>query len=111
KCRYAAGVDVPQLLNTTIKVGDGLAGWVARNRRTLVNANPAASFEALGLNSARLRSAIVVPLYFNDNFIGCLALYHTERDRYNEDHRRLIERVGEQAGAVLHNAIVFEQTQ
>ena len=111
KCRYAAGVDAPQLLNGSLKVGEGLSGWVARNRRTLVNANPALSFEALGLKTTRLNSAIVVPLYFNDTFIGCLALYHTDKNRYSEDHRRLIERVGEQAGAVLHNAIVFEQTQ
>jgi diguanylate cyclase (GGDEF)-like protein/putative nucleotidyltransferase with HDIG domain len=111
KCRYAAGVDAPQLLNTSLKVGEGLAGWVARNRRTLVNANPSVTFDAVSLKTTRLHSAIVVPLYFNDSFIGCLALYHTDKDRYSEDHRRLIERVGEQAGAVLHNAIVFEQTQ
>jgi diguanylate cyclase (GGDEF)-like protein len=28
-----------------------------------------------------------------------------------EDHRRLLERIAEQAGAVIHNSIVFEQTQ
>jgi len=111
KCRYAAGVEAPQLMNSTLKLGEGLSGWVARNRRTLVNANPNSSFDALGLKNNRLNSAIVVPLSFNDTFIGCLALYHTEKNRYNEDHRRLIERVAEQAGAVLHNAIVFEQTQ
>jgi len=111
KCRYAAGVDAPQLLNTTLNFEEGLSGWVARNRRTLVNANPAITFESLGFSEPRLQSAIVAPLYFNDTFIGCLALYHTDTNRYNEDHRRLIERVGEQAGAVLHNAIVFEQTQ
>ncbi len=111
KCRYAAGVDAPHLLNSTMKFGEGLSGWVARNRRTLVNANPAISFEAVGLQTTRLNSAIVVPLFYNDTFIGCLALYHTDKNRYSEDHRRLIERVGEQAGAVLHNAIVFEQTQ
>jgi GGDEF domain-containing protein len=42
---------------------------------------------------------------------GCLALFHTDANRYTEDHRRLIERVAEQAGAVIHNSIVFEQTQ
>ena len=112
KCRYAAGLEVTQLLNMTLKLGEGLSGWVARNRRTLVNANPSVSFEALGLKTTtRLKSAIVVPLSFNDTFIGCLGLYHVEKDKYSEDHRRLIERVAEQAGAVLHNAIVFEQTQ
>src|SRR5262249_23222483 len=58
-----------------------------------------------------LQSAIVCPLTFNDTFIGCLALYHAEANRYTEDHRRLLERIGEQAGAVIHNSIVFEQTQ
>ena len=112
KCRFAAGVDAPRLLNTSIKVGEGLSGWVARNRRTLINANPRVSFEAAGLpGDIALQSALVCPLQFNDTFIGCLALYHVERNHYTEDHRRLLERIGEQAGAVIHNSIVFEQTQ
>jgi diguanylate cyclase (GGDEF)-like protein/putative nucleotidyltransferase with HDIG domain len=111
KCRFAAGVDAPQLLNRTLKLGQGLSGWVARNKRTIVNGNPAVSFEALGLEAPRLKSAIVVPLHFNDAFIGCLALYHVDANRYTEEHSRLIERVAEQASAVVHNSIVFEQTQ
>jgi diguanylate cyclase (GGDEF)-like protein/putative nucleotidyltransferase with HDIG domain len=111
-CRYAAGVDAPRLLNTTVRIGEGLAGWVARTRRTAVNADPRVGFRAAGVDtSTTLKSAIVCPLFFNDIFIGCLALYHTEAQRYHEDHRRLIERVAEQAGAVIHNSIVFEQTQ
>ncbi|HEV2986040.1 MAG TPA: diguanylate cyclase [Vicinamibacterales bacterium] len=112
KCRFAAGVDAPRLLNATIKNGEGLAGWVARNRRTLTNANPRVSFDAAGVQGdLALNSALVCPLQFNDTFIGCLALYHVEANHYTEDHRRLIERIGEQAGAVIHNSIVFEQTQ
>ncbi len=111
-CRFASGVDAPQLLNTTLQLGHGLAGWVARNRRTLVNADPRISFKAAGVRTGtQLRSAIVCPLYLNDALIGCLALYHTDANRYTEDHRRLIERIAEQAGPVIHNSIVFEQTQ
>jgi diguanylate cyclase (GGDEF)-like protein/putative nucleotidyltransferase with HDIG domain len=111
-CRFATGVDAPQLLHTTLPLGHGLAGWVARNRRTLVNADPRISFKAAGVRTAtQLRSAIVCPLYFNDALIGCLALYHVDANRYTEDHRRLIERIAEQAGPVIHNSIVFEQTQ
>src|SRR5262249_38655807 len=105
-------VDAPRLMNASLKANEGLSGWVARNRRTLVNADPRVTFEAAGLSpSAELHAAIVCPLYFGDNFIGCLALYHTEANRYSEDHRRLIEGVAERAGAVIHNSIVFEQTQ
>ncbi len=73
---------------------------------------PALTFDALGLDSDHgLHSAIVTPLTVNDTFIGCLTLFHTQPNRYTEDHRRLLERVAEQAGPVIHNSIVFEQTQ
>ncbi len=112
RCRFAAGVDAPRLLNSTVAVGQGLSGWVAKNRRSLINADPRVSFEAAGISeSTALNSALVCPLYFEDGFIGCLALYHTTPNYYAEDHRRLLERVAEQAGAVIHNSIVFEQTQ
>jgi diguanylate cyclase (GGDEF)-like protein/putative nucleotidyltransferase with HDIG domain len=112
KCRFAAGVDAPKLLNTTLKVGHGLSGWVARNRRTLINGNPHVSFDAVGLSGdLAVKSAIVCPLQYNDTFIGCLSLYHVQPNYYTEDHRRLLERIAEQAGAVIHNSIVFEQTQ
>jgi diguanylate cyclase (GGDEF)-like protein/putative nucleotidyltransferase with HDIG domain len=112
KCRFAAGVDAPKLLNASLKMGHGLSGWVARNRRTLINGNPRVSFDAAGIpGEIALNSAIVCPLQYNDTFIGCLALYHVEANHYTEDHRRLLERIGEQAGAVIHNSIIFEQTQ
>jgi diguanylate cyclase (GGDEF)-like protein/putative nucleotidyltransferase with HDIG domain len=112
KCRFAAGIDAPKLLNTTLNVGHGLSGWVARNRRTLINGNPRVTFDAAGLSGdLAVNSAIVCPLQYNDTFIGCLALYHVQPNFYTEDHRRLLERIGEQAGAVIHNSIVFEQTQ
>jgi diguanylate cyclase (GGDEF)-like protein len=85
---------------------------VAKNRRTLVNADPRITFELAGLPAPRLKSALVCPLYVNDTtFIGCLALYHLDATRYTDDHRRLVERIAEQAGPVIHNSIVFEQTQ
>jgi diguanylate cyclase (GGDEF)-like protein len=42
--------------------------------------------------------------------IGTLAVYHTNEAFYGDDHRRLLDRVCEQASAVIRNAIVFDQT-
>jgi len=105
-------VDAPLLLRGRLRVGEGLSGWVARHRRTLVNAGPRIEFEAAGVPSpAAIQTAIVCPLELGDRFIGTLALFHTEPGRYTEDHRRLLARVAEQAAAVVNNALVFEQTQ
>lgn len=38
-------------------------------------------------------------------------MYHTEPSFYRDDHRRLLDRVSEQAAAVINNSILFEQTQ
>jgi diguanylate cyclase (GGDEF)-like protein/putative nucleotidyltransferase with HDIG domain len=112
KCRFATGIDAPRLLNAEIRVANDLAAWVARNGHTLINGQPGVTFQAAGVDASTvLQAAIVCPLQYNDAFIGCLALYHVEANHYTDDHRRLLERVAEQAGAVLHNSIVFEQTQ
>ncbi len=113
RCRFATGVDSELISSMTIKSGHGLTGWVTRNRRPLVNARPSADFEAAGLapTSTSLKSAIVSPLINNDRIIGTLAVYQETEDAYTDDHRRLLDRVCEQAQAVIYNASVFERTQ
>jgi len=113
RCRFATGVESDVIQTLTIRNGRGLTGWVARNRRPLVNARPSADFEAAGQPSDQttLHSALVCPLVFNDRFIGTISVYHIEPSVYTDDHRRLLDRISEQAAAVIYNSMVFEQTQ
>jgi diguanylate cyclase (GGDEF)-like protein/putative nucleotidyltransferase with HDIG domain len=113
RCRFATGVEAELIQQLTIRSGHGLTGWVARNRRPLVNARPSADYEAAGQPSDRtsLHSALVCPLLFNERFIGTISVYHTEPSIYTDDHRRLLDRISEQAAAVIYNSMVFEQTQ
>jgi diguanylate cyclase (GGDEF)-like protein/putative nucleotidyltransferase with HDIG domain len=111
-CRFAAGTDADLLQQLAVRSGTGLTGWVARNRRPVVNARPGTDFEAAGSDArTSLESALVCPLVYGDTVIGTLAVYHTTPGFYRDDHRRLLDRVCDQAAAVIHNAVVFEQTQ
>src|SRR5262245_27496977 len=111
-CRFATGVESDIVQQLTIRNGHGLTGWVARNRRPLENARPSADFEAAGMmTQTTLLSALVCPLVFNERFIGTIAVYHTSNSVYTDDHRRLLDRISEQAAAVIYNSMVFEQTQ
>ena len=111
-CRFATGLDASRILHAELGVGRGVASAVARDRRMLMNIDPQLLFDAASIpGDTELRSAILCPLYYEDAFIGCLALSHTDPRRYAEDHRRLLEQVSEQAGAVIHNSLVFERTQ
>src|SRR5439155_11291260 len=112
RCRFATGIEADLVQQFAIRNGQGLTGWVARNRRPLVNARPSADFEAAGMSTqTTLQSALVCPLVFNERFIGSLAVYHTGDAIYSDDHRRLLDRISEQAAAVIYNSMVFEQTQ
>jgi diguanylate cyclase (GGDEF)-like protein/putative nucleotidyltransferase with HDIG domain len=112
RCRFATGTDADIIQQVTVRSGEGLTGWVARNRRPLVNARPSADLEAAGLSTAtHLQSALVCPLLFNERFIGTLSVYHLDPAFYRDDHRRLLDRVSEQAAAVINNSMLFEQTQ
>jgi diguanylate cyclase (GGDEF)-like protein/putative nucleotidyltransferase with HDIG domain len=113
RCRFATGVEAETIQQLTIRNGHGLTGWVARNRRPLVNALPSTDLEAAGFPSdhTTLHSALVCPLLFNERFIGTMSVYHTDLSVYTDDHRRLLDRISEQAAAVIYNSIVFEQTQ
>jgi len=111
RCRFAVGAGAPMLLHTSIGPGEGPAAWAIANRRTLVNASPHTAFEAVGVPADHgLLSSLICPLVLGDAIIGCLVLFHREFDAYTEDHRRIIEQVADQAGAVIHNAVIFEQT-
>jgi diguanylate cyclase (GGDEF)-like protein/putative nucleotidyltransferase with HDIG domain len=110
-CRFATGTDYELMQQLALKGGQGITGWVARNRRPLVNARPSGDLEAAGSSlPTTLQSALVCPLLLGDRVIGTLAVYHTTPSFYGDDHRRLLDRVCEQAAAVIHNSIVFEQT-
>ena len=111
QCRFASGIDAEMLQPLTVKNGEGLTGWVTRNRRALINGRPSADLHAAGLaRPTKLESALVCPLVSENIVIGTLAVYHTEESFYSDDHRRLLDRVCEQASAVIRNAIVFDQT-
>jgi diguanylate cyclase (GGDEF)-like protein len=62
-------------------------------------------------SAPRLQSVAVAPLVTDQGTIGALAVYHSERDAYAPDHRRLLARVATHASNVIANALVFERTQ
>jgi diguanylate cyclase (GGDEF)-like protein len=111
-CRFATGIDSELIQPLVLKNGQGIVGWVARNRRSLVNARPQTDLEAMGSNAPTvLESSLVCPLIVSGELIGTLAVYHTASGFYQDGHARLLDRICGQASAVIHNAIIFEQTQ
>ena len=85
-----------------IPLGQGLSGWVAENRKPIINGNP--SVEPGYLNDpskfSTLRSALAVPLEGTAGVVGVLALYHAEKDAFARDHLRILLAISSKTRAV-----------
>jgi diguanylate cyclase (GGDEF)-like protein/putative nucleotidyltransferase with HDIG domain len=108
----ASGTDADRLRRLRIPIGEGNVGWAVRERRALLNGEGALDLAAGGDEAdTRLKTALVTPLVFNDECIGGLAVYHTDAEAFRPEHQRFLERVSEQAAAVIYHSILFERTR
>jgi diguanylate cyclase (GGDEF)-like protein len=92
---YVSGDNYRLFSSLRIPMGQGLSGWVAENRKPIINGNP--SVEPGYMNDpnifSTLRSALSVPLEGTAGIIGVLSLYHEGRDAFTKDHLRLLESI------------------
>jgi diguanylate cyclase (GGDEF)-like protein/putative nucleotidyltransferase with HDIG domain len=110
---YVNGDNYRLFASLRIPVGDGLSGWVAQNKKPIVNGNP--SVEPGYMNDpakfSTLRSALAVPLEGVDGVIGVLALYRAERDAFTSDHLRILLAVSGKMALSIENALKYQQAE
>jgi diguanylate cyclase (GGDEF)-like protein/putative nucleotidyltransferase with HDIG domain len=110
---YVAGDDFRLFSSLQIPVGQGLSGWVAENRKAILNGNP--SVESGYLNDptkfSALRSALAVPLEGTGGVVGVLTLYHTDRDAFTKDHLRILLAINGKIAISIENALRFQQAE
>jgi putative nucleotidyltransferase with HDIG domain len=108
--RYAAGGHAPVLRSISRASGTGVAGWVAVNRKTAVNSDPAMDLGQAGAAAAPgLRSCLAMPLIDNDAVVAVLALYRGQRDGFSDDDVRLVELMAPRLASSLVEAICAER--
>jgi class 3 adenylate cyclase len=90
----------------------GLAGWVARERRAVLVPDTEEDSRWLpGPGLGDLRSALVAPLLLAGQPLGILTLAHDQPDHYEEEHLRLLEALGTQAALAIENARLADGRQ
>src|SRR3954470_12283165 len=110
---YVNGDNYRLFSSLRIPVGQGLSGWVAQNRKPIINGNP--SVEPGYLNDpskfSTLRSALAVPLEGVTGVIGVLTLYQGVRDAFTSDHLRILLAISSKMGLAIENALKYEQAE
>src|ERR1700691_4804557 len=110
---YVNGDNYRLFSSLRIPVGDGLSGWVAQNKKPIVNGNP--SVEPGYLNDpdkfSTLRSALALPLEGVAGVIGVVALYRAEKDAFTSDHLRILLAVSGKMALAIENALKYQQAE
>src|SRR5579863_6130499 len=110
---YVSGDDFRLFSALEIPVGQGLSGWVAENRKAILNGNPSVEPGYLSDPSkfSTLRAAVAVPLEGINGVVGVLTLYHTSSDAFTKDHLRILLATSSKIGLSIENALRFRQAE
>jgi diguanylate cyclase (GGDEF)-like protein/putative nucleotidyltransferase with HDIG domain len=111
--RYVSGDDFRLFLSLEIPIGEGLSGWVAENRKPVVNGNPAveSSYAANPSRASSLRAALAVPLEGPRGVIGVMTLYRADRDAFSRDHLRILQAISSKVSQAIENALIFQRLE
>jgi diguanylate cyclase (GGDEF)-like protein/putative nucleotidyltransferase with HDIG domain len=92
-----------------IPLGEGVSGWVAKNRKPILNGNPYAELGYLNdpTKFSTLGSVLAVPLEGLSGVVGVLALYRTERDAFTKDHLRILLAISSKIALSVENALKY----
>ena len=108
-----SGDDFRLFSSLEIPVGEGLSGWVAENRKSIVNGNPSTELGYLSdpEKFSTLRSALAVPLEGLNGPIGVLSLYHSEKEAFTRDHLRILMALTSKVSLSVENALKYRQAE
>lgn len=105
-----AGFGPPEVYS----IDEGLTGWLARKRQTLFlpDIQQAQDIKPkIDRSRFPFQAYLGVPLQFGSTFVGTLEITHSQPNIYDQRHRMLLELIGAQVAAALHNAGLYESHQ
>ncbi len=113
RAEYVNGENFRLFSSLEIPLGQGLSGWVAENRKPIINGNPSVEPGYLDDETkfTTMRSALSVPLIGLNGTVSVLTLYHTERDAFTKDHLRILMAIMPKVALSIENALKYQQAE
>lgn len=104
----------PKLIGRiTIGLGEGITGWVARERTRVVipsNANDDPRFKFFhNLPEDRYQAFVSVPIMAKKEVVGVINVQHKRPRRYRPDELALLSTIANQVGGAIENARLYTE--
>jgi hypothetical protein len=112
--RIASGEKAKALKTMTLPIGQGIAGWVAENRKPqLVNdtrKDPRFAGKFDKASGFQTRSLLCVPMIFRGELVGVVEVLNKSRGEYTDSHVGLLNSLASLASVAITNTkIISEQ--
>ena len=103
----------PKLIGRTIGMGEGITGWVARERTRVVIPNSASDDTRFkffhNLPEDRYQAFVSVPITTKQEVVGVINVQHKRSRRYRPDELALLSTIATQVGGAIENARLYDQ--
>jgi GAF domain-containing protein len=111
---YRAALGSPKVLPPggepiPFRKGEGLVGWVVTNRQPVIihNLDVDERWKHVIGQNVNHRSALAVPLIWNDEMLGAVLVYSPMVNAFDEDQLRLVSAAANQVGSAINNAELY----
>lgn len=114
KIASAIGIERDIMANTKVPVGEGVSGYVAASRDSVIIDDISSDPRFDGINTDRYEtsSAISTPIIHRDDLLGVINLNNKEnRQKFSIDDLRLLETFASHAAIAIVNAGLFEENR
>ena len=114
-CQKATGSPGASIQGLRLPEGQGIAGWVASNNKSLVvsdTINDSRHFKGVDLmTGTSIRSILGVPIRLKKEAIGVLQVVDTNPGRFDPNHVSLLEALAGSMAISIENARLYQQAQ
>lgn len=112
--KYAIGIEEEIVKNTLVKVGESIAGWVAKEGKPLIvkNIETDERFKMISKEKYETRSLISSPVIIKGEVVGVLNVNNKiDGSEFTEDELELLNTLAGQAAVSLENAKLYTDLQ
>jgi PAS domain S-box-containing protein len=95
---------------TSLKSGEGLAGWVIKNRQSVCidDVRKDERWKKLPVSTANHRSVVAAPLMLGEDAMGAIMAFHRQSGYFSPEHVNLVQAIGSQVSVAINNAKLYE---
>lgn len=107
----ARGLPQNVIDNYSVKSGEGIAGWVLKNKKPLILESGLQNEINFKGDNSNIKDALSVPLHVQNKIIGVLNISNKYSGTFNQDDLSLLATLANQASNAIENARLYEEIE